>query len=258
MERSSNSRRVFLVASGVSGAAFLLGCKSPDIAKTSEQAPTHTTGAPAAEAKGGDDKGKSDEPEVTTTEDLMREHGVIRRAIVVYREAAGRLRAKPSSVPIDALQKTAKLLRSFAEDYHEKQLEEAHLFPAVKKAGGPAASLVDTLIAQHARGREITEYVISVTAGAIGANGEALAKSLEGFARMYEEHAALEDTIVFPAWKKTMSPKELDAIGDTFEEIEHKTFGKDGFDDAAFQIAAIESAFGFTLGQFTAAPPPKS
>ena len=257
MESSSKSRRVFLVASGVSGAAFLLGCKTPGIAKTTDQAP-HTTGATAAEAKAGDDKGKSDEPEVTATEDLMREHGVIRRAIVVYREAAGRLRAKPSSVPADALQKTAKLLRSFAEDYHEKQLEEAHLFPAVKKAGGPAASLVDTLIAQHARGREITEYVISVTAGAIGAKGEALAKSLEGFARMYEEHAALEDTIVFPAWKKTMSPKELDAIGDTFEEIEHKTFGKDGFDDAAFQIAAIESAFGFTLGQFTAASPPKS
>jgi hemerythrin-like domain-containing protein len=257
MERSSNSRRVFLVASGVSGAAFLLGCKTPDIAKTTDQT-THTTGAPAAEAKGGDDKGKSDEPEVTATEDLMREHGVIRRAIVVYREAAGRLRAKPSSVPVDALQKTAKLLRSFAEDYHEKQLEEAHLFPAVKKAGGRAAALVDTLIAQHARGREITEYVIAVTGGAIGANGEGLAKSLEGFARMYEEHAALEDTIVFPAWKKTMTPKELDAIGDTFEEIEHKTFGKDGFDDAVDQIAAIESAFGLTLEQFTAAPPPKS
>ena len=36
-----------------------------------------------------------------------------------------RLRAKGTSVPLDALQKTAKLLRSFAEDYHEKQLEEA-------------------------------------------------------------------------------------------------------------------------------------
>ncbi len=53
---------------------------------------------------------------------------------------------------------------------------------------------------------------------------------------MYEEHAAIEDTIVFPAWKKTMNAKQLDEIGDRFEDIEHKAFGKDGFDDAVDQI----------------------
>jgi hypothetical protein len=74
---------------------------------------------------------------------------------------------------------------------------------------------------------------------------------------MYEEHAAMEDTIVFPAWKKTMSPKDLDAIGDKFEDIEHKTFGKDGFDDAVGEIGAIEKAIGIDLGGLTAPPPPK-
>ncbi len=65
---------------------------------------------------------KEEEAEVTATEDLMREHGVIRRALIVYREAAARLRTEAGAVPADALQRTAKLLRSFAEDYHEKQL----------------------------------------------------------------------------------------------------------------------------------------
>jgi hemerythrin-like domain-containing protein len=254
MDTSSNARRVFLVASGLGGAAFLLGCKGSEAA-SSDANPVGQ--APEAGPKAtGDDDGK-EEPEVTATEDLMREHGVIRRAIVVYREAASRLRAKPANVPADALQKTAKLLRSFAEDYHEKKLEEAYLFPAVKKAGGPAAGLVETLIAQHNRGREVTEYVIAVTSAPIAGRADALAGSLEGFARMYEEHAALEDTIVFPAWKKTMSAKELDAIGDKFEDIEHQTFGKDGFDDAVEQITAIERAFGLDLPLFTAPPPPK-
>jgi hemerythrin-like domain-containing protein len=256
MERS-NGRRVFLVTSGLGGAAFLLGCKGsesaqPDV-EPAMRAPDAASRAPS------DDKDAGDEPEVTATEDLMREHGVIRRAIVVYRESAARIRTKPASVPLDALQKTAKLLRSFAEDYHEKLLEEAHLFPVVKKAGGPAAALIDTLVAQHARGREITEYVIAVTGAPIGAKGDALAKSLEAFARMYEEHAAFEDTIVFPAWKKTMSPKELDAMGDEFEDIEHKTFGKDGFDDAVDQMSAIEATLGLSdLSKFTAPAPPKS
>jgi hemerythrin-like domain-containing protein len=72
----------------------------------------------------------------------MREHGVIRRVLVVYREASARLRSKPASVPPDALQKAAKLMRSFGEDYHEKQLEEAHIFPALTKAG-PLVSMVN-------------------------------------------------------------------------------------------------------------------
>jgi hemerythrin-like domain-containing protein len=249
---NSSDRRVFLVASGLSGAAFLLGCTKSE---TPQPDRSQSPPAPAAETKA--DAHADDEPEVTATEDLMREHGVIRRAIVVYREAATRLRTKPAAVPLDALAKTAKLLRTFAEDYHEKQLEEAYLFPAVKKAGGAAAALVDTLIAQHARGREITEYVSAVAAGPLGAKADPLARALEGFARMYEEHAAFEDTIVFPAWKRTMSAKELDAMGDKFEEIEHKTFGKDGFDDAVDQITAIEAGFGLELAQFTAPPPPK-
>jgi hypothetical protein len=74
---------------------------------------------------------------------------------------------------------------------------------------------------------------------------------------MYEEHAAIEDTVVFPAWKAVLSPKELDAMGDRFEEIEHEAFGKDGFEDAVAQVAAIEKSLGIDLGNLTAPPPPE-
>jgi len=115
------------------------------------------------------------------------------------------------------------------------------------------------LLAQHQRGREVTDYILAVTRKGIGASvAQPLARSLEAFARMYEEHAAIEDTLVFPSWKKTMSAKQLDDIGDLFEEIEHKTFGKDGFDDALEKIDAIERAFGLDLALFTAPPPPKA
>jgi hemerythrin-like domain-containing protein len=232
------NRRSFLVASGVGGAGLLLGCKK-GVADA----------RPPAQA--------ADEPEVTATEDLMREHGVIRRMIVVYREAATRFRTKPSTVPLDALQSTARLFRTFGEDYHERQLEEAHIFPVLQRSGGPAATAVDTLIAQHNRGREITDFVIAVTNGATTeARAEPIASTLEAFARMYDEHTAFEDTIVFPAWKKTMNAKELDAVGDQFEDIEHQAFGKDGFEDALDRIATIERAFGLGLAQFTAPPPP--
>ncbi len=103
------------------------------------------------------------EKEVGAVEDLMREHGVLRRAILIYREAAVKLRAKPAGVDPDALRRTALLFRSFGEDYHEKKLEEAHIFPTIRRAGGQAAAYVDILIAQHQRGREITDYVLALT-----------------------------------------------------------------------------------------------
>lgn len=201
------------------------------------------------------------EPEVTATEDLMREHGVIRRALLVYSQIAAKLRKSPGFVDAAALHKTAQLFRTFGEDYHERMLEEQHIFPIVRKMKGEAAGYPDVLTAQHQRGREITEYTLSVTnAPKISVqHGEPLARTLEAFVRMYENHAAREDTIVFPAWKTNFSNKRLDELSDEFEEIEHKMFGKDGFEDAEKTISDIEAAFGFTdISQFTPPPPPKA
>jgi hemerythrin-like domain-containing protein len=248
-----NNRRTFLAA--ISSGALLVGCRKDEAAPTAFAAasahpsPSATRSEHAAGENGAEDVG--------AVEDLMREHGVIRRVLVVYREAASRLRTKAGAVPPDALQKAAKLMRTFGEDYHEKQLEEANIFPALVKGNGSLTGTVNTLITQHKRGREITEYVLTMTTNAVGAqSAEPLARTLEAFARMYEEHAALEDTIVFPAWKKVLTPKELDEMGDRFEDIERKTFGKDGFEDAVEQVGAIEKSLGIDLAGLTAPPPP--
>lgn len=190
-----------------------------------------------------------DVDDVSATEDLMREHGVIRRVLVVYRECATRLRATPSAPVAEPLQRAAALMRKFGEDYHEKQLEDAHIFPVLAKTN--IAATIATLTAQHQRGREITELLVSKSTND-PKNAESLARTLEAFARMYEEHAAIEDTIVFPAWKKALSKKQLDQMGDLFEEIERKTFGKDGFADAVARIGEIERALGIDLASMTA------
>jgi len=87
----------------------------------------------------------------------MREHGILRRALLVYAESASKLRTDPGSVDPKALNATAMLFRNFGEDYHEKRLEEGYIFPAVRKAGGPEAGLPDILVMQHNRGREVTD-----------------------------------------------------------------------------------------------------
>lgn len=250
---SDNARRNFLRASAAAGAALVLGGCS-GAGQSDRQTGNQP---PAKEAKGDEDKKGG---EVTATEDLMREHGVLRRALLVYTAAAGKLRAGASSVPPDALQKTARLFRAFGEEYHEKKLEEQFIFPAVKRAGGAAAALPDILVVQHDRGREITDYIIAVTSGAkLGGNAGELARALDSFVLMYEHHAAREDTVIFPAWKQTMSASQLDEMGDKFEDIEHEQFGEDGYEEAVKQISEIEGGLGLSdISQFTAPPPPKA
>jgi hemerythrin-like domain-containing protein len=233
-----------MLAAGVAGAGLLLS-------------PLSLVPALAAE------KGKKpgEEKEVGAVEDLMREHGVLRRALLVYIETVPKLRAYPGAIDARALAQTAKLFRNFGEDYHERKLEEAHIFPALRKAGGSATGYVDVLIAQHNRGREITDYILAVTdRGTVGSgDAEPLARAFETFVLMYQNHTAREDTIVFPAWKAVLSEKQFYEMGDKFEDIERQQFGKDGFEDAAKQIGQIEQALGFAdLAQFTAPPPPKA
>jgi hemerythrin-like domain-containing protein len=244
----NKTRRELLAGISLAGAgALLIGCRNrsgQSSGGTNQNEPTAGELGPA---------------DVTATEDLMREHGVLRRALFVYREAATRLRQDHNSVPPDVLEKTAQLFRVFGEDYHEKKLEEAYIFPLLKKFRNPAEAYVDVLLAQHVRGREITDYVMSVTKGDnIASNtGAALVTALESFARMYDFHAAIEDTVVFPAWKASLGEAELDELGAKFEEIEVDHFGgDDGFEGAVSRMQEIEASLGLSdISTFTAPAP---
>jgi hemerythrin-like domain-containing protein len=247
-------RRQLLTGISIAGAGVLLSaCRNTQ---------TRSGGATNDQNKNeGPAPGEAEPIEVTATEDLMREHGILRRALLVYQEAAVKLRQDATSVPPDVLEKAANLFRVFGEDYHEKQLEEVFIFPAVKKVPGEAAGYVDVLLAQHVRGREITDYLLSISqADRIASNSvEPLAKTLESFVRMYEHHAAIEDTVVFPAWKAAVGGNELDALGEKFEEIEHQQFGSDGYETALKRMEEIEQSLGLSnLDMFTAPAPPKT
>lgn len=251
MALDDKARRDFLRISATIGAGLVLSSCSSENKES-----------PKSQEKKDEEKKDEEkkEAEVTATEDLMREHGILGRSLLVYSAVAAKLRTKPTDVSSDVLLKTTKLFRAFGEDYHEKKLEETYIFPNVKKAGGVAANYIDILLAQHQRSREITDYLLALAqSNKLGANNaEALAKTLDSFVLMYQHHAAREDTIIFPAWKQTLTAKQLDEMGEKFEDIEHEQFGKDGFDDALDQITDIEKTLGLAdLSQFTAPPPPK-
>jgi len=72
---------------------------------------------------------------------------------------------------------------------------------------------------------------------------------------MYEAHAAREDTIVFQAWRKSLSEHQLKEASEEFEDIEKAQFKGDGFDQAVDRIVDIEQRLGIAdLARFTAPP----
>jgi hemerythrin-like domain-containing protein len=79
-----------------------------------------------------------------------------------------------------------------------------------------------------------------------------LAKVLRLFNRLYTAHAAHEDTVLFPAVRKIMTPKEYDTMGDRFEDAETNLFGEHGFEKVVEQVAGLEKTLGLAdLAQFT-------
>ncbi len=193
------------------------------------------------------------EEEVSANEDLMREHGVLKRALLIYREGLRRLDAK-EDVPSDVLAGTAQLIRRFVEEYHEKQ-EEEYIFPRFEKAG-KHTELVHTLRLQHERGRQRTAAILHLATGSAPKNDERtrIAGHMKAFIRMYEPHEAREDTVLFPAFHQLVSSNEYDSIGEEMERNERRTFGGDGFDMAVDRVAELEKKLGiYDLAQFTPA-----
>ena len=197
----------------------------------------------------GEEK-KSQGEGVSTNEDLMREHGILKRVLLAYAEIIRRIRTK-QEFPAQSVLDGATIIRKFVEDYHEK-LEEEHLFPRFRKAG-KLVDLVDTLLTQHQAGRRVTDRILA-TASSLKTQEarDRLANDLEAFNRMYAPHEAREDTVLFPELHKIVSPHEYDAMGEEFEGIEHKTFGGDGFDIYLDKVASLEKQLGiYDLNQFT-------
>jgi len=188
--------------------------------------------------------------EVSPGEDLMREHGVLNRVLLVYEEGARRLEGDEDP-HIDVLAAAAALIRRFIEGYHEK-LEETQLFPRFEKAG-KLVDLVSVLRQQHAAGRGVTEDIVKLAVPGIdGDDRGRLAGSLHKFIRMYRPHEAREDTVLFPAFHDLVGQKEYERLGEQFEEEEHKLLGENGFEKAVTEVAQLEKVLGiFDLAKFT-------
>lgn len=224
-----NKRREFLKKSimigaltGISGASLFSGCK--------------------------EESGE----EVSPAEDLMREHGVLNRVMLIY-DTFRMLMLKNEKIRLDILNNSALIIKNFIEDYHEK-LEEDYLFPIFEKAE-ILTELVSVLRVQHQAGRKITGRIIEF-AGLKSLDSpediQILAGLLGSFNSMYRPHEAREDTVLFPAIRKVIPGDEYFILGENFEDKEHELFGEAGFEGIVEKVGNMERELGiYDLNLFT-------
>jgi hemerythrin-like domain-containing protein len=224
------SRRV-LLATGA--AALAVGAAATEVANLASAGPTATTTVP---------------PDV----DLMEEHGILKRVLLAYQAALARMSAG-GVPPAAAIHDSALIIHDFIEGFHEP-LEEGYVFPALRQAG-IEISTIDTLLIQHARGRERTQIILSGATPATLATRAAAAKVTEAmqlFIRMYEPHEAREDTVVFPSWRALLSAGQLEEMAGRFADLQDRQFGADAFTVMVRRVETIERTLGiYDLAQFT-------
>jgi hemerythrin-like domain-containing protein len=232
--RAAVDRRHLLgISISTAGVIALSACGKP-------RRPAEQPGTPA-----------EDEVSVTPPEDLMREHGVLKRVLLIYREGIRRLETG-DQLPAQPLNAGAAIIRSFIEDYHE-QLEEKYVFPKLQQAG-KLADVTAVLRTQHQRGRVLTDRVLAATSGTAPdrATRDGLVQDMSAFIRMYEPHEAREDTVVFPALRDVTPAKEFRDLAEIFEDEEHRRFGQAGFEGVVDKVADIEKSLDiYDLSKFT-------
>jgi hemerythrin-like domain-containing protein len=191
--------------------------------------------------------------EIAPTEDLMREHGILDRLLLVYEEQERRLRSNEDFSP-ESLASTARLVRRFVEDYHER-LEEEHVFPRLQQVA-KIGDIVTVLRVQHERGRRLTDEIARLSTRAVltsAADRSQLVETLHLYVRMFRPHAAREDTVIFPEFRHLLDDKELETLGETFEARERELFGPRGFEAVVDEVARLEREVRIhDLARFTA------
>ncbi len=100
-------------------------------------------------------KEQKKEINIPPTEDLMKEHGILNRVLLIYEEIIKRM--EHGDFQKASLSKAVVIIKTFIEDYHEK-LEEDYIFPLFEQRK-KETRLVRTLRNQHVKGREITARI---------------------------------------------------------------------------------------------------
>lgn len=182
--------------------------------------------------------------EIPPTEDLMREHGLLNRVLIIYDTLLAQLQ---QGVAIDQkiVEAAAIMVRDFVHNYHEQQ-EEMHIFSLFERHN-TMVDMVAVLKEQHQVGRALTEDIIRrAQAKSFNSpdNLAQIAHDMASFISVYRAHESREDTELFPLVRTLVTAEQFEKLADEFEESEERLFGEHGFERMLEKVGRLETQLG--------------
>lgn len=172
--------------------------------------------------------------DVPVTEDLMREHGLLNRILLIYENIIHKIEHN-IDFDMDIIIQCVNIVKEFVEDYHEP-LEEKYIFTFLKEKN-LHVQLIDELINQHRVSKKITDKIMSY---ATKNDNDKLRKYLRLFIYMYRAHESREDTVIFNEFRK-IAPKQLyESYSEIFEDTEKEKFGDGGYNKILNRVMDLE------------------
>ena len=191
--------------------------------------------------------------DITAMEELMREHGVLSRMLLICDRIVSKLGSNGTAVSPEVTGETVEVIASYVQEYHEK-LEEKFVFPPMRER---MPELVQVLTRQHAAGRVHINRIRRLAEEQVmdsPQNRASIIASLRGFIAMYRPHKAREDTVLFPAFRAMLSPAELEELAGIFRKEEKSLGVEDDFESVVERVEKLEKELGiFDLSRFTPA-----
>lgn len=188
-------------------------------------------------------------------EELMVEHSILRRALLIYEECIRRMNNFEEFDP-DLLVETTNVLKVLIV-YHHSLLEQEYIFPRFRQAN-KYVELCDILEDQHEYSGKQEEIILKYSNKESINNIEhknILINSLKKIIKVMRPHVNQEDTELFPEFKNIVSPEEFYALGQKFEDIEFQKWGEHGEKKMLDKIVNVEKELGiYDLDAFTPKP----
>lgn len=174
------------------------------------------------------------EIEPTPTEDLMREHSLLNRIMLIYENILFKIDSN-INFDLQLVFDSATIVKEFIQEYHEP-LEEKYIFAFLVERN-LHVELISELIKQHRLSGVITEKIFKYVRLA---ELPKLSKYIKLFIYMYRAHESREETIIFNEFRKIAGVKLMKEIGEEFEKSEHELFGADGYEGILNKVIKIE------------------
>lgn len=193
-----------------------------------------------------------EEVKYSPIEDLMEEHSILRRALLIYEECIRRMNIGEDFDP-DLLIEATNVIKVIII-YHHALLEHEYIFPRFKEAD-KYAEMADILTEQHGAA-DGQEKIILEHANEDSINNpetkEILINALKKSIRVFRPHIDREDTEMFPEFKTVVTAHEYYELGKKFKEIEYQKWGENGHRQMVDKIIHVEKALGINdLDSFT-------